>query len=516
MTESQDMFEEPHNPSIDVSSIRWLLATNQRNLLYMLAAGLVMPPKSFGNKYYKDTLSAYPGWIPVFVNQVPATVIASTIEERKTLKPCVAELDLSALRGKVMAVYKEENKEILFPDELNGGERAIFIPAPLPVTWISTIIFNNKEDKTDIENDARDFSNVPLSDFKRKTEARLFKDKSEMVLPLKNLELSDLDRSLDAPMVAGAMMAMLLKLANRGEVGIDVSRLAFDRDIVSSSSISDPMIGAIGGWQERGCTPDTDDVLRKLFWGAVDKLVMWHSSNDPTNALDVLLEFLQTSSEELEEKLKSALLKLAGDLKSLAGFSDSTVTELFERHPKPFSRVMTLFFLRESCTDLLEFRHPLLNETDYLSAAILFAARDGWLGIPLDLRDIEGLHEAVSHRMAAMAHRISNTDIDLGSPPNKPPVLRELLRPGMSGWTKKQNDAVLWLVRNRKWDCIRTRITLDKGNYDLEIDGKGLHLLIDGEAKAVVTEVIEERFWENYDNEYLTSKEEKKLRDLLN
>ena len=97
-------------PSIKATT-RWLLVSNHLNLLYMLAAGLVMPPKAFGKKYYLDTLAAYPGWIPIFANEVPKAAIAYSISERKHLIPCIATMNLTTLQGKVMAI-----------DSAGGGE----------------------------------------------------------------------------------------------------------------------------------------------------------------------------------------------------------------------------------------------------------------------------------------------------------------------------------------------------------------------------------------------------------
>ncbi len=129
----------------------------------------------------------------------------------------------------------------------------------------------------------------------------------------------------------------------------------------------------------------------------------------------------------------------------------------------------------------LNSRHPLLNEVDYLAASILFAARDGWIGLPLILRDVSGLQEAVSHHMAQLAHRIVKSGIDLGTPPNCPRPLRALFIPGDKGWSAKQRDAALLLARELKWtECIQTRILLGKGDYRIIVDGTGVQIMLPG------------------------------------
>jgi hypothetical protein len=513
---STDLFGSDAASTAGGKPTRWLLATNQLNLFYMLAAGMVMSPKGFGEKYYGDTLRTYPGWVPLFSGGVPQASIDQSISERSHLIPCLAEVNLSALSGKAMSIRGEGvANEMNFPEELDGTENVLLVPAPLPVTWLKSIIFRTRDDKERCEVDAQDFGNVPLSLFKREVDPRLFSDKSDLAWPPENLELLNQDMSMDAPFAAGGMMAMLLNMANLGEIGAASCRLAFDAEDSVAETISDPMISALGTWERTGHVLDNGDVLQGLFWGAVDKLIAWRSSQSLQSARDVLLGHLEATGEQLDERMKQALSKLAKDLKALAGFSDNTITELFERHPKSFSRVMTLFFLREECAELLEFRHPLLNETDYVAASVLFAARDGWLGLPQELRDHSGLQEAVSHRMAVMAHRMIKSGIALGEPPNRPIPVRELFVPGPRGWLKIQEEAALMLARECKWSCIQTRISLGNGDYRLKVDGKGMHILLAGEAKAVVTEVDTEQFFVDLAREFLTRKQERKVRDLL-
>lgn len=515
-----DLFEVIHVPSEPKPPVRWHLVTNQRNLFYMIAAGLIMPPKGFGKKYYQDTLSAFPGWVPLFAETVPKAAIGWSISEKSHLLPCLATVDLSHMRGTVMATGSGgELKEIAFPEGLDGTERFLLVPAPLPISWITSIAFRSREDKAACETDVRDFANVPLLEFKREVSARVFAQSADWTWPPADLGLANLDTTMDVPLAAGAMMAMLLHMGNLGDIGMRASRLAFDAAAGVADSlvdpIAEPMISALGEWMQAGRSPASSEVSKNLFWGSVDQVLAGRSSASPVLAQDVALAHLESSSETLDERMKAALSKLAGDLRSVAGFADSTVTEIFERHPKPFSRVMMLFFLREKCAELLDFKHPLLTEPDYVAAAILFAAREGWLGLPMPLRDVLGLQAAVSHRMAALAQRIGETGLDLGSPPPRPLPLRELFAPAAKTWGSSQKAAALILAREFKWDCIQTRISLGKGCYRLVVDGTGVNIILDGEAKAVVTEVDHDRFFPLLAQTPISSKLSRKVRDVL-
>lgn len=516
MEPNTDMFDAVIQTPTTRMPTRWLLVTNHLNLLYMLAAGLVMPPKGFGKKYYQDTLSAYPGWIPLFADIVPKAAIEYSVSERSHLIPCIATMSLASLHGKVMVIGSDGGaREVNFPEELDGSEQILLIPAPLPVHWITSIVFQSNEKKAACEADARDFGNVPLLDFKREISAPAFSKAREGCWPPSGVSVPAKDAVLEAPFAAGGVMAMLLHLGNLGDIGMQACRLSFDAEADVAQSITDPLISSLGAWIQTGQQIDTSDVSNRLFWGAVVKVAACRFSEIPSNPLEVVLGYLESSGEGMDDRMKLALVKLINDLRTIASFSDSTITEIFERHPKSFSRVMALFFLREKCADLLAFKHPLLTESDYIAAAILFAARDGWLGLPLQLRNSPSSHAAVSHRMAAMSHRMTSTDLDLGLPPPRPLPLRELFLPGQKGWSAAQKDAALVLARECKWGCIQTRISLGKGDYRLVLDGSGMHIIVAGEAKAVVTEVDREQFLVALANTPIPDKQDRKVRDLL-
>ena len=188
---------------------------------------------------------------------------------------------------------------------------------------------------------------------------------------------------------------------------------------------------------------------------------------------------------------------------------------MFERHPKSVSRAMTLFGLRENIEDFLEFTNPQLTDADYILAAILFSAKEGWIGLSKDLRQIPGLNEAVTHRMAVIAHRISETRLELGQPPERPQSLLELLSPEISTMSKIQKEAALYIARELKWDCIQTRINLGKGDYRLGVTTKGIQLTLDGDINAVITEVLVNEFIDKLRGEKIPLKVDRNVRNLF-
>jgi hypothetical protein len=310
-------------------------------------------------------------------------------------------------------------------------------------------------------------------------------------------------------------MGLLLNMNSCDDLSILAGRLAFDPDISLPELASHPVIAAMGVWFKKG-EVDTGDVSQKLFWDIVGRVAASKYAIEQTNAIDVAVNYLETMpSDQFDDKTRSYGERLAADLRAILGLADNTISEIFERHPKPVSRAMTLFVLREKIEDLLEFSNPQLTEADYILAAILFAAREGWIGLSKDLREFPGLGLAVSHRIAQMSHRLSGTQIYFSNPPSKPETLFRLLSSDSGPLSKSQNDAALYVARKMKWDCIETRIKLGKGDYQLEVTSSGIQLKLDGDINAVVTGVMQGKFKDYLCNSVIPAKLDRKVREIL-
>ena len=503
-----------------------LLVTNHLNLMYMLAAGLVMPPAGFGDKYYRDTLECFPGWIPLFIGKAPKEALESSTREAGHLKPVLVELGLSRMSGQVVVVAEDGAEERRFPDQLDGSERVILVPAPLPSSWIESVVFQSVADRQACERDAKDFGNVPLEPFKRKTNKTLFAKAPETPWPPGGgpaARTVPLERSL----AAGGVMAMLFLFGNLGERAVHACRSAFDPPDDPVPPLADyPILAGLGTWvRNRSAPPPVPTVPEAdritlhrafqaaIFWEGVERLVRWREAGRPGSAESLLLNHLAEASESLDPRVQAGIRKLHSTLESLTGLGDATASELFDRHDTPLGRAMTLFFLRRDCADLFDLRSERLGEPDWLAAAILFGARDGWLSVPLRLRAHPGLGDAVSHRMARMSHRVAGTGLELGEAPARVRPLRERFGDG-SAWSRPEESAALELARRLKWDCVRTRISLGQGEYTLSIRGGALHIDVPGEP-TYASEIDRERFFAHLEGARLDSKTEARVRGKL-
>ena len=483
------------------------LVTNHLNLLYMLAAGLLLPSAGLGGKYYRDTLDACPGWIPLFTGLPGRAAVDQATAEAGHLKPCQVVVSLTACAGPVMVPTPGGVEERRWPDEA-GGAPLVFVPAPLPLSAVESIVFGSREDMEACRDRARDVGNVPLDEFEVRAVKRFSATRGPGWPPVQ--AAPERETPLGPAQAAGGMLAMLRLLAreDRGEIlmwgdspFLSASRAAFDPADDPPPVLKGTVAAALTDWMRTGSSAVQSDAAfpaidrgdaRRLVWGAVDALAERAGVTGVDEANARLLDYLDGASTNLDERLRQHVVELRATLESLTGLANLTVSDLFDRFSTPFPRAMCLLFLRKTCAELLEFEHEKLTPEDRLAAALLFGARAGWLALPLSLRGGAAASAAVSHRMAALSHRLADTGFDLGPAPARPKPLAELFA---GEWSARQRDAAVQLARKQKWtDCLQTRVRLGPGDYVLKVGRGGTEIVFPGEARAIETEVDRPRF----------------------
>lgn len=486
------------------------LVTNHLNLMYMLGAGLLLPPTAFGNKYYRDTLDCSPGWIPLFTGRSRRAAIDHSLSEARHLKPCVVRISLKEFCGPVFSLESGDLQERRFPDEV-GKPELLFLPAPLPTSSIERILFRSVEERKTCEADARDFSNVPWAEFSTRKEEPRFSNASKESWPPERVPDAR-EAPLGLAQAAGGIMAMLRLMGNRGAnrmpaagetLGVAACRVAFDPPPETAPELADTIIAGLGAWMRSGGEAHSEtgpifdaadrNAWRWLFWGAAGRLAQETRTGNRGNAAGALLDYLGEASTRISSHLRERVQGLQDDLESLTGLGEFRASDLWRKYSTPLPRAMSLLFLRRNCDELLEFQAPELTEEDWLAAAVLFGARAGWLSLPLSLRGGPAVARAVSHRMAALSHRMAATGFDLGPAPERPKPLAEWF---LGSWNADQRSAAMELARKQAWDCIETRVRLGHGGYRLEVGRGGMQIVFPGEAKAVTTAVDKGRFLE--------------------
>ena len=482
----------------------WHLVTNHQNMLYMLAAGMVMGPAGFRGKYYADTLSVYPGWIPLFRDKVriPAGVLNHATSERKYLLPCIASFDLSDLSGPVRILSRDGRmRDVGSPAaRKRKDDIAILVRAPLPPTLLLSVNFCTPEDRQAFESAAKDVSNVDLSSHRVEIAESLFSADTQVTWPAaqpqKQLFEEGNDNFPAFGQALGGVLAMLRHAANRSDLGLAAFRLVTgaangkERDLVQS----EPILAELPNWMDGGKISGQADTRAGLFWGVVQSLVVAQTHKRPQTPIDVALAYLENQLDLLREmEFRPRLERLIADMRGSLSLGGGTITELFERHKGSLSRPLLLFCLREHCTELLEFSHPLLRDAEYLLAGILFGVRDSWLQLPKPLRDPD-MSAYVAFRMVDAEHRNQGDHLTMNVPP-RPKPLRELFTSPGGEWNSIKKDVAVELASQCHWnDCIQTRITLAEGDLPGSFERTGLHVVLPGRVTSVTEEVNEAGF----------------------
>jgi len=480
---------KPDSQATIPSGPRWLLPTNHFNLMYWLAAGLILPKASM-TKYYDDCLRVVPGWIPLFRDSVPS----STVDEVSAGLgiPVLLDIDLTQISGRVYVVAPSGNiTEHQLPEAIPDDVVAILLPAPLPANLIRRVVLNSKQDKDKYLLRREEVSNVPMGSFP--IDIGKFPCFMNQGWPPIQAVAERPPAQADRVLREGAVMALVYALGNLSNAAVAVARAAFDEQSESLFIEGSDFRNAIDQVIGAGVRRETAEVRSQLFWGIVDRIATPPVLDGrPTEPGYAVIDYLEQQGKG-DQSTGRFLIDLATDLRNSLGLAGSTARELFEKHPGPLSHALLLFFLRKHTDELLGFDTPgvHLTDADKLAAAVLFGIRDGWLRLPSEVREVPSLYDAVAHRMAASAHRGAEGGINLGIPPRRSRPLRELLSPVDGKLSSKQQEAALLLARGCKWgDAIETRIKLGKGNYQLEISPSGLQLVLPGEVKAVETVAI--------------------------
>jgi len=490
----------------------WYLVTNHMNLLYMLAAGLVMEPSGFRGKHYVDSLGAVPGWIPLFRNVIPTKTLDQAVSERKHLRPCVISFDLSGFSASVQVLSREGMvRDATFPNvRLGKVGIGILVRAPLPLTLFSHIYFQSDEDQQIFETAAKDVSNVDLKPYRLKVEESLFRNEIDVawppnlprrntrqkksgsqqgVLPWEKNSPQVSGPPIDHPCISeqalGGLLAMLYHCANRSELGVKVFQLiTATAQAADGSTIQDPVLAELPNWLNSGNVSAHSSTPTRLFWGVVDALAQ--EENSLAQPVDTVLAYLDTQLTQLtDETDKSRLERLIADMRGFLGLGGGTITDLFERNKGSLSRPLLLFCLREHCKDLLEFSHPLLSDAEYLLSGILFGIRDGWLRLPCEMRN-QALSAYIMSRMTDVAHQ-KQGDVFSGPKMPSPQPLRALFPAGGDLWPQSQTNAAIKIAKDSKWqDCIETIIASTDGSPLDEPNQESGKFIFSGETTSTI------------------------------
>jgi hypothetical protein len=316
-----------------------------------------------------------------------------------------------------------------------------------------------------------------------KVASKIFKDAPYLAWPFSVEEISHREIDIDKLDAIGGTLAALFHLSSRHSL-VNETYIAAYEGIVSDDLKRYAMLYHAKDFAH-GCSlalPEISEAAQ-MFWSLALDLIEGREQKKFAAHVDVVLAFLERYSNQSKDEAKEKTNRFIDEFKKAVNFGDKSVSELLVSFKKPLARAVLMFALKERVEDLLELNADLLNGEDYAVMAILFGIRDGWMRFSTTLRSPGGLEKAIPWFMAHVAHRALNSNFDLGPVPERPKAFREMFEPPV--WSKKMNEAALFLARQRQWACIQSRVRLGKGEYKLVIDGSGANILLDGDVKSV-------------------------------
>lgn len=484
--------------NVDTTAQSWLLLTNHHNMLYMLASGMIMGPAGFGGKHYSDPAGDVPGLIPVFRCNLPDAAVHRAVAEQTFLRPCIAKIDLTDVRGPVYQVDVNGNiSSVMLPLKAGSDTIARLVPAPLPISIVTGLVFRSPSDRREFESSARSFANIDLQDLKIEVTESPFSSTSEAPWPLPDLPDATIgianDKRPARGDAVGGMLAMLYHLANRSSVCLGSFCIASGTAASGEHEVArrDSVLAELGPWVNSGTVRADASVQARLFWGAVQALVDARREGSKANPVDVVIAFLEGKSSEMQGAgSQHRLERLIADMRRIFGLGGGTVSQLFERHKGTLSRPLLLFCLRRRCVDLLEFSHPDLGDEELVLAGVLFGVREGWAGLPVALRATDGLSLFVAQQMFEAEWGQRGDRLTLKSAASRPTTLRELVMRSDNARNLVSSEALVKMVGKAGWnDCLVSRVRLPPGQYRMHISPNGAEIVLRGRLAAPVIEV---------------------------
>ena len=457
---------------------RWLLATNTDNMKAIIAQGLITSSKGF-TKYYSDALSLHEGLIPVFRNTIPIDIIQQSVAESDDLTTCIIEFNFDYIKGKIQV--DDTTNEIDIEELLHSDYKVVYIPSPIPTSCIEKIIFQNKTDKTNFEKEAPIYKNVPLIDLTLRLERALFNDKQPYKQPQNLNQIMPVEVNYKKIYAYGGVIGLLFYYAKNGKISNELYK-----SVAHLNDISD----------------HTDTRIKLIFnYFNQDPLLQGNSQKNIylklldiittcSNVKEDILNYLQNI--EGDDRFKKRAQDIANTLVEFTSFANKTNSEQFRATEKsPLERMLLMLFLRDDSEDLIDFHLEQFDEIDYLMFCMTFGARDKFSEIPKYLREYSGLQSFVSTQMANYAHKTLNSNISFLQPKDEPKTLFDMF---------EDHDFKEWFARNKKIDCLKTRILIPKGLHEINVSSKGIELIFEGQPRSTTTDIEDERLFSSVMN----------------
>ena len=469
-----------NNKDANKSQKKWYFVTNHQNVLMYLAMNTITSTFINHKKYYKDSLLAYPGWIPLFSSKLPEWIINESQSgnegDKVSLKPILLEIDLSNYNDKLFA-YSENVSQWInisfsqlndesFVSENDLDTSLIFISSQLATGYIHAIKTPTLEVQKQIEDKALDTNNINISAYKINSNKQLFQRTSDSLkLDHDTNTLPNIDHPQSSYRHSNAIAgvyAVLSLLANVNDQALlallsllkqssPLAELPTNDEQDYARSYQQPLNEIIDNFCQWALQPSIEikDPASKVFIESA-KIVI--ESNNITKSKERIVELLNSKATDQHSQ------QFVADLSGKLGLSSKPFDELMETYStRPLNRVLLMFFYAENVERLLELDKSKLKEFEIVLAAVLITINGGWLKLPSWIKSYAAIEKPMSFIMTRLGQLHKGLDsptsqdelnnslkvsVDSFDDIDFPMPVRHLL---MNKWNKPQQDASPWL-----------------------------------------------------------------------
>lgn len=478
--------------------ITWKFVTNHLNMALISAIGMIPSSHVLGKKYYKDSLSLFDGFVPLFAQVSQSMWQDSISEDPNTLKPCLVTLKksfISTLTEPTLPAFNKQGEwQMMGLDDDFHDVLAILVPAPIALAFMDKVIFKDKHDEdifkeriSDSMNGLYRTSKVNAGEFDKK-----------LSLTAEQLQNFGLFNTLPVPPkrhyeFANALVAIINHLVILSQTNRTAWQLLSYLKNTHAISEHTPTLTDIGSWLKTNEQQHTWTNTASAFLKILNAIIAQKQNLAFASPKDVVLSTLRELSQGNPQPQSQQFLD---DLTAFLRLPSMTTDELLARYSKPLQRAVILFVSRDDVIDLWQ-KHgiddkQLLDETDIVLATLLFAVSKGWQALPKTFKEYANLTE-LSEALLAQISQGRRLD-ELGHISSKmTTLLGDVWDTNPSSTAKKHQLA---FIARQGWDCSFDEIIM-KNKVQFDIQGSKLIAKAKSGSTKINHVIDYETFWQN-------------------
>lgn len=480
----------------------WKFASNHLNVALMSSMGIIATKELLGKKYYKDSLSLFDGYIPVF-KKVPISIWEYSIQEDKdTLKPCLLNFKKDLIQHLIqqgviqLPALVQGQWQILdiHNDDFSRVE-LLLIPAPIALSQVDYIVFHSTEEQKIFHERMQDSVNSVL--LTTKVLSREFEQKNNHVFELYqedylNGQIFPISTQVNYAF-ANAIVAVinhLMILLNTNQKASQLFEyIKFGHLLNEQHDKQDQLLIEVADWVRSSGEHLPDSAVGDVFIKLCTNLIIYKNNLNYASAKDIILVSLNEISSQNEQSRI-----FVDELKNYLQFSNSSLDELLEKYPRTLQRAIILFIARENVLELWQkvgIYHSQIEPLEMLLASILFAISRGWQGFSTAFKQYGGQYN-LDMMQQLMSELSRNIRID-----SNQTAMNRITMPLEQVWKgtykgKLKND-IIALIHHCELDCAEDELILPEG---VELMARAGKIVIKTKAQSVKVNTLinEEKF----------------------